>query len=1550
MWRYLSAEAREHHASVTVAAKTVRQRVEALEKATAAKIAKGDGKGGGKQGISKGASKGDPKGGKGGPNAPKGGKTDGGKTSSPVAQAGEDCKFFLSKEGCKRGGLCHYNHPRLSAKDGRCFNCGSTEHSMEACERPKKPPKAKKVEAPSTEQPVGVIKVTTPTSAGTTMSVSSGSSTSDIVKEAVAATIMALADPGAKAVKFGNHVASSRGEPWWTKSAPSAMMMTVSDNKAGHGGLSEDRTTLTDTAASSGGEPTVKEEEENRGGSPSAKEPKNLEKDVVLEWRTVNLIKRHGEELLQPEKEETRGESPSAGRKENRGESPSEEKEENRGGSPVTRVLTVDERKRTEAVIRLDNSKLCAAVERARRIVGTGESSGSREPDRELQGSTCEDKTKTERERRKPSSDDEKEHPVKQAAQSPVVEPGALSARTRAEELLLADTGATHELDSVKPGIIPETNARRVKLHVATGKEDAWITEEEVVYVESEDRLQRLFPIGVYVTECDLQWVWQGPQCKLVLPGGAEIGLIVKGRCIYIRESDAATLRKLRKELRERNMAISMKWAHVYTVTVQQLRQHQLLGHPSFLKECRDCRLAAGRMRVHRRMDPSLRPGGELSLDVSGPHSPAIWPSAFPEDTTKRARYFLLAAYQVFTAAELEERVRLHEEARKAAGLDASVAVDVSHLATSATLRLDYVANEAGEVDETKVLYFTEPLQTKAVKETLPAIQRIVAAVELEFKSPVVHRIHGDKASELTGQAVRDHFAGHGGCGIVVTSTPGGEPNNNGRAEKGIGCVKSTARAMLMRMSGADRSVLWATAVQHSSWCQRNRVLKRPTPQAAYGDPVTARLKDVPNDSFAARAVERTFVGVCDGVSHGFLLGKKVEGVWSLEVSSSFVLDGTPIQVKEKEKWELVGEDKDESLKEEEFPDDLAAPVDEPPQPDVVLLQDGEVDPFGETDGTEVYSCPACNGKKRAHRRDHTCRLGPAVAAAVANSEFEEEDAPPEFREIVKESGMQLVSIRDIKSSIGVEKEEWYYSAQEELDSQRSKGTHDVLTPEERARVNPKSIMPMKTVHGVKGAEENGRRRKKVRAVVCGNYQSKQPGEDVYTENVDVSTVRLAIAVAARRKWSLGALDIKTAFLNADVPPSEEDVIMKPPPLFVWMGLCAPDELWRAKKAIYGLRASPKAWADKRDKIMSEKEFVVKGKNYKLKRSHVDTSLWCIVDKEEPQQESRRKVYGYILTYVDDYLYTAEDAFMPQIEAFVKELWTVSLQPVLHYGTTGVLTYLAFTIEGRCDGYCVHQQAYIHDLIEKWGMKDATAVGTIDIEAYNDDEELEEPPLADVRLAQKMSGGLIWLSGRSRPDISYSVSRISSQCTIRPLWSLRLGKRVLRYLIGTTAFVLMYLSGDGRGPEFVDVFADASFEPTRAQSGIVVYFCLMLVDWRSSKQAQTARSTGEAELTSLATANLVLEGTEAVVNSMFIDVKTTLHGDNQASIAMAHGHNSWRTRALCNRSFALKARVADGSLHLVFVGTKDQKGDGLTKFLSVPGMSRSRHALCLVRI
>ena len=140
------------------------------------------------------------------------------------------------------------------------------------------------------------------------------------------------------------------------------------------------------------------------------------------------------------------------------------------------------------------------------------------------------------------------------------------------------------------------------------------------------------------------------------------------------------------------------------------------------------------------------------------------------------------------------------------------------------------------------------------------------------------------------------------------------------------------------------------------------------------------------------------------------------------------------------------------------------------------------------------------------------------------------------------------------------------------------------------------------------------------------------------------------------------------------------------------------------------------------------------------------------------------------------------------------------------------------TIQGCADGYMLHQHAYILDMLEKWGLDKASPVGTIDIEAYDEDETLPEPDIKEVRSAQRMSGGLIWLSGRTRPDLAFSVSRVSSQSTIRPLWALRLGKRILRYLCGTRHHVLMYKPfKSSTGLPLLEVYADASFEPTRAR-------------------------------------------------------------------------------------------------------------------------------------
>merc|ERR1711867_125740 len=60
----------------------------------------------------------------------------------------------------------------------------------------------------------------------------------------------------------------------------------------------------------------------------------------------------------------------------------------------------------------------------------------------------------------------------------------------------------------------------------------------------------------------------------------------------------------------------------------------------------------------------------------------------------------------------------------------------------------------------------------------------------------------------------------------------------------------------------------------------------------------------------------------------------------------------------------------------------------------------------------------------------------------------------------------------------------------------------------------------------------------------------------------------------------------------------------------------------------------------------------------------------------------------------------------------------------------------------------------------------------------------------DVHRAQKLSGSLIWLSTRTRPDISDAQSRISSMATKAPKRAFLEGMRVPRYLNGTKHFGL----------------------------------------------------------------------------------------------------------------------------------------------------------------
>ena len=91
---------------------------------------------------------------------------------------------------------------------------------------------------------------------------------------------------------------------------------------------------------------------------------------------------------------------------------------------------------------------------------------------------------------------------------------------------------------------------------------------------------------------------------------------------------------------------------------------------------------------------------------------------------------------------------------------------------------------------------------------------------------------------------------------------------------------------------------------------------------------------------------------------------------------------------------------------------------------------------------------------------------------------------------------------------------------------------------------------------------------RKARLVARGFLQkSGLDYSEVFAPVARLETIRLVIALAHDRDWSLYQLDVKSAFLNGTL---EEEVFVKQPPGFEIKS--KEDKVFRLHKALYGLK------------------------------------------------------------------------------------------------------------------------------------------------------------------------------------------------------------------------------------------------------------------------------------------------------------------------------------------------------------------------------------------
>nr|GFB14521.1 hypothetical protein [Tanacetum cinerariifolium] len=131
------------------------------------------------------------------------------------------------------------------------------------------------------------------------------------------------------------------------------------------------------------------------------------------------------------------------------------------------------------------------------------------------------------------------------------------------------------------------------------------------------------------------------------------------------------------------------------------------------------------------------------------------------------------------------------------------------------------------------------------------------------------------------------------------------------------------------------------------------------------------------------------------------------------------------------------------------------------------------------------------------------------------------------------------------------------------------------------------NIINLKWLWKNKRDEENTIIRNKPRLVAKGYAQKEGVDfEESFAPVARLEAVRLFIAYAAHKSFTVYRMDVKIAFLYG---PLKEEVYVNQPDGFV--DPYHPDKVYRLKKALYGLKQAPRAWYDELSKFLLSQRF-----------------------------------------------------------------------------------------------------------------------------------------------------------------------------------------------------------------------------------------------------------------------------------------------------------------------------------------------------------------------
>jgi histone deacetylase 1/2 len=470
------------------------------------------------------------------------------------------------------------------------------------------------------------------------------------------------------------------------------------------------------------------------------------------------------------------------------------------------------------------------------------------------------------------------------------------------------------------------------------------------------------------------------------------------------------------------------------------------------------------------------------------------------------------------------------------------------------------------------------------------------------------------------------------------------------------------------------------------------------------------------------------------------------------------------------------------------------------------------------------------------------------------------------------------------------------------------------------------NIVDCRWIYKIKRKADGSIDRYKARLVAKGFKQRYGIDyEDTFSPVIKISTVRLVLAIAVSRGWSLRQLDVKNAFLHGVL---EEEVYMRQPPGYE--DKLQPTYVCKLDKALYGLKQAPRAWYARLSSQLIRLGFHA---------SKSDTSLFIY---------RKSHVTIYMLIYVDDIIVAsssqaATDALLRDLskEFAIKDLGD------LHY-------FLGIEVQKIDNGLVLNQKKYAQDVLTRVGMVECKGVTTPMSSSEKitaRDGELLGPD--DVTSYRSMVGALQYLT-LTRPDISYAVNKVCQYLHAPTTVHWTAAKRILRYVKHTIGIGLTFLKSQST---LLSAFSDADWagcvDDRRSTGGFAVYFGPNLISWSAKKQATVSRSSTEAEYKSVANATAEMIFLQSMLSELGVKLTQApcLWCDNLgATYLSANPVFHARAKHIEIDFHFVRERVLKKQLQVRFIPSKDQVADGFTKPLPVRSFEEFRHNLNLSKL